>query len=76
MDAASHDLKTAAHELVDALPNSATWDDLMYRVYVRQCIEAGLDDARNDRVVDVDDVRNQIRSLYACSRQPVSTLGK
>ena len=55
----THDLKPAAHQLIDALPNGATWDDLMYRVYVRQCIDSGLDDIKNDRVVDVDDVRAQ-----------------
>ena len=59
MDVTSHDLKTAAHQLIEALPNGATWDDLMYRVYVRQCIDAGLDDANNDRVIDVDDIREQ-----------------
>jgi predicted transcriptional regulator len=52
-------LKTAAHQLVDALPNEASWDDLMYRVYVRQCIDAGLDDAKNGRVVELDEVRKQ-----------------
>lgn len=59
MDVAPNDLKTAAHALVDTLPNVASWDDLMYRVYVRQCIDAGLDDAHSDRVIDVDEVRQQ-----------------
>lgn len=35
MNVAPNDLKTAAHALVDTLPNVASWDDLMYRVYVR-----------------------------------------
>jgi hypothetical protein len=59
MDATSHDLKTAAHELIDALPTGATWDDLMYRVYVRQCIDAGLDDVKNNRIVDVNEIRKE-----------------
>ncbi len=59
MNTTSQDLKTAAHQLVDALPNEASWDDLMYRVYVRQCIDAGLDDAKNGRVVELDEVRKQ-----------------
>ncbi len=59
VDATSDDVKSAAHQLIDALPAGATWDDLMYRVYVRQCIDAGLDDVKNNRVVDVDDIRKQ-----------------
>jgi hypothetical protein len=55
----THDLKPTAHQLVDALHSGATRDDLMYRVYVRQCIDSGLDDIKNDRVIDVDDVRAQ-----------------
>ena len=59
MDTVTHDLKTAAHQLIDALPSNATWDDLMYRVYVRQCIDAGLEDAKNGRIIDLEDVRKQ-----------------
>ncbi len=59
MDSATPDLKSAAHQLIDALPSNATWDDLMYRVYVRQCIDAGLDDVTNGRIVDVEEVRKQ-----------------
>ena len=35
--------------LVRGLPASSSWDDLMYRIYVRQKIEAGLTDFRSDR---------------------------
>jgi hypothetical protein len=31
----------------------------MYGVYVRQCVDAGIDDANRDRVVDVDEVRKK-----------------
>ena len=31
------------------LPDSATWEDLMYRVYVREAIEAGLKDSDEGR---------------------------
>ena len=34
-------IKPAARRLVDSLPDSATWDDLAYEVYVRvQCGQA------------------------------------
>ena len=55
-DARSHDIKSA-HRMIDGLPDGATWDDVMYRVYVRQCIEAGVADADAGRVVDVEQVR-------------------
>ena len=38
------DIKENAHKLIDSLPSSATWDDVMYRIYVRQSIESGLKD--------------------------------
>ncbi len=58
-DAPSGDLKSQAHRLIDALPDDATWDDVMYHVYVRQCIDAGIADADAGRVIDVDEVRRQ-----------------
>jgi predicted transcriptional regulator len=50
-------LKSEARRLVDDLPEEATWDDLMYRIYVRQTIEAGLKDSEAGRTVDVSEVR-------------------
>lgn len=39
------DVKASARAIVDMLPDGSTWDDVIYRMYVRQKIEAGL--ARN-----------------------------
>lgn len=36
-------------KLVRDLPAASSWDDLMYRIYVRQKIEAGLDDLHAGR---------------------------
>jgi predicted transcriptional regulator len=49
-------VKIEAKRLVNELPDDATWDDLMYRIYVRQSIEAGLRDADAGRVVSVEEV--------------------
>jgi hypothetical protein len=46
--------------LVEQLPDDATWDDLMYEIYVRQAIEAGLQDSREGRTVSVEEVRRQL----------------
>ncbi len=35
-------VKSEARRLVDELPETATWEDLMYRIYVRQTIEQGI----------------------------------
>jgi predicted transcriptional regulator len=55
----TEDIKSAARQLVDSLPADATWDDVMYRVYVRQAIEAGRQDVADGRLVDVEEVRRQ-----------------
>jgi predicted transcriptional regulator len=51
------DIKEDARRLVEDLPAGATWEDLMYRIYVRQAIEAGLKDSDAGRTVDVSEVR-------------------
>jgi hypothetical protein len=50
-------VKKEARRLVEELPENATWDDLMYRIYVRQAIEDGLSDSDAGKVVSVDEVR-------------------
>ena len=51
------DVKQEARDLLEKLPETATWDDLMYKIYVRQTIEAGLKDSEAGRTMDVKDVR-------------------
>jgi predicted transcriptional regulator len=53
----STNVKQEARRLVDILPDNATWDDLMYEIYVRQAIEAGLADSDAGRTLDVKEVR-------------------
>ena len=53
-------LKEEAHRLIDALPDEATWDDLMYGLYVRETVERGLADSDADRVIPVEDVRARL----------------
>ena len=54
-------VKDEARRLIDTLPDEATWDDLMYRLYVRQSVEQGLEDSEADRVTPVEDVRARLR---------------
>lgn len=52
-------IKADALKLVRELPANASWDDLMYRVYVRQKIDAGLADLRSGRTVSHASVRRE-----------------
>jgi hypothetical protein len=54
-------LKTEAHNLIDRLPDDASWDDLMYQIYVRQAIEAGVRDADAGRVLPHDQAVARLR---------------
>jgi len=42
-------VKAQALQMVQSLPAGSTWDDLMYRIYVRQKIEAGMADLAEGR---------------------------
>jgi len=55
----TEDIKQEAYRLLDNLPDKATWDDLMYQIYVRQAIEAGLKDSYEGRTVEVKEVRKR-----------------
>lgn len=55
----AQNVKEEARRLVENLPEDVAWDDLMYQIYVRQTIEAGLADCEADRVIEVKDVRKR-----------------
>ena len=50
-------IKEEARRLLDNLPEDLTWDDLMHEIYVRQSIEAGLEDAKAGKTIEVGEVR-------------------
>jgi hypothetical protein len=50
-------VKEQAYRLLDNLPDSTTWEDLMYRIYVRQAIEAGISQSDAGHTVAVKEVR-------------------
>ena len=53
-------VKEAARSIVDNLPERATWDDLMYELYVKQKIEAGLGAAAEGRTVPHGDAKARL----------------
>ena len=58
----SRNIKAEARQLVEGLPESATWDDLAYEVYVRASIEAGLADADAGRTLSTDEALARARA--------------
>jgi hypothetical protein len=58
----SPNIKPDALRLVDSLPDSATWDDLAYEVYVRQSLETGITHADAGRVVGNDEALARVRA--------------
>lgn len=53
-------IRDEAHRLVEQLPDDATWDDLLYHIYVRQTINVGLADADAGRVVSTEEVKRRL----------------
>lgn len=52
-------LKQQAHELIDKLPDSAGWDDVVYEMVTRREIELGLADSEANRITPVEDVAKE-----------------
>jgi len=50
-------IKEEAHKIIDRLPAGATWDDLVHEIYVREAIEMGLVDSKENRTKDVKELR-------------------
>lgn len=57
---ATPNVKEKARHIVDHLADDATWDDLLYQVYVRQTIEAGLEDFRQGRTMSSAELRKRL----------------
>ena len=55
----SANLKQTAHELIDKLPENATWDDVVYKMVTRREIEQGLADSEANRTTPVEDIAKE-----------------
>ncbi|AXJ00675.1 hypothetical protein CYPRO_1419 [Cyclonatronum proteinivorum] len=53
------DLKKETERLLNDLPENADWDDLMYKIYVRQSIEQGLEDSAAGRLCSHDALKKK-----------------
>lgn len=53
------ELKKEMNDLLDELPENANWNDVMYKIYVRQSIEQGLKDVEEGRVISHEDLKKK-----------------
>lgn len=53
-------VKEEARRLIDKLPENCTWDDLIYAIYIRQGVEAGLADVKAGRIRTVEEVQRKL----------------
>jgi predicted transcriptional regulator len=51
--------KQQAHELIDQLPDSATWDEIAYRAEVHASIQRGLADSEAGRTISQEEVEKR-----------------
>ena len=49
--------KEAAMQTIEHLPEQASWDDIMYGLYVKQKIEEGLADIDAGRTIPHEEIR-------------------
>lgn len=51
--------KEAAIKIINNLPDQATWDDIMYQLYVKKKIELSLKAAEDGKVYSHEEVRKR-----------------
>jgi len=55
------ELRKEIELMLKDLPNEAGWDDVMYKIYVRQSIEQGLDDVEKGRLVSHEKIKKKFQ---------------
>ena len=52
--------KQAAQELIERMSDQVSWNDIMYELYVKQKIEAGLKSVAEGRTIPHEDVKRRL----------------
>ncbi|NLD26663.1 MAG: hypothetical protein GX661_04805 [Acholeplasmataceae bacterium] len=55
-------LKDEAKRIIEDLPENATWDDLMYQLYVKKRVETGLKEIENGQTMTHEEVKKRLLS--------------
>lgn len=53
-------IKEKARQILESLPDDATWDDVLDKLATRRAIEQGLDDVQNGRTITTDELRDRL----------------
>jgi hypothetical protein len=52
--------KQAARELIEHLPDQASWDDIMYHLYVKEKIEIGQKAVEEGRTIPHEQIKTRL----------------
>ena len=52
--------KQTAKQLIEHLPDQASWNDIMYELYAKQKIEAGLEAVAEGRIVPHEEIKRRL----------------
>ena len=52
--------KEEALKIIDNMSETDDWEDMMYKIYVRESIENGLEDINNGRVLNEEQVKKRL----------------
>ncbi|MEN6405287.1 MAG: hypothetical protein ABFC77_02335 [Thermoguttaceae bacterium] len=55
-------VKEEAKKLLDHIPDTASWDDIMYEFYLRQKVEASLKQMEAGEVVSQEEVERELQA--------------
>lgn len=56
--------KESAQHIIGQLPEQASWNDIMYELYVKQKIEAGIKAANEGRTIPHEQVKARILARH------------
>ncbi|MBC8521184.1 MAG: hypothetical protein ISS94_02160 [Candidatus Syntrophoarchaeum sp.] len=57
-------VKEEAKKLIDKLPEHATWDDIMYELYVKKKLAVALKAAEEGHVISHEEVKKRLLSQF------------
>ncbi len=52
--------KSKARAVIEQLPDAASWDEVLYELYVREAVDAGLADVAAGRTLTIAEVRERL----------------
>lgn len=53
--------KEEVRRILEVIPDTATFEDIQYHIYVREKIERGLDDVKNGKLLSQEEVEQRMR---------------